>query len=32
MNEIILENRNGKILVSSLEVAEKFGKRHDSIL
>lgn len=25
-------NRNGKILVSSLDVAEKFGKRHDSIL
>ena len=32
MNDIILENRNGKILVSSLDVAEKFGKRHDSIL
>lgn len=32
MNDIILENRNGKILVSSLDVTEKFGKRHDSIL
>ncbi len=32
MDEIILQNKNGKILASSLEVAEKFGKRHDSVL
>lgn len=32
MSDIILQNKNGQILVSSLDVAEKFGKRHDSIL
>lgn len=32
MNEIILQNRNGEILASSLDVADKFNKRHDSVL
>lgn len=32
MNEIILQNKNGRILVSSREVAENFGKRHTHIL
>lgn len=32
MNEIILHNKNGEILTNSLDVAVKFGKRHDAIL
>ena len=28
MEEIILQNKNGKILASSRDVAEKFGKRN----
>lgn len=32
MDEIILHRKDGKILASSLEVAEKFGKRHDHIM
>lgn len=32
MNEIILENRNGKILVSSQDVAEKFNKSHNHVI
>lgn len=32
MNEIILSEKNGQVLASSREVAEKFGKRHDSVL
>ena len=32
MSDIILENRNGQILVSSRDVSEKFCKRHDHIL
>lgn len=32
MDEIILQNKDGKILASSREVAEKFGKRHDHVL
>lgn len=28
MNEIILQNKDGKILASSRDVAEKFGKNH----
>lgn len=32
MDKIILKSKDGKILASSLEVAKKFGKRHDSIL
>ena len=32
MSDIILENRDGKILVSSRDVAEKFGKRHDHVI
>lgn len=32
MNEIILKEENGQVLASSREVAEKFGKRHDSVL
>lgn len=31
MSEIILQNKNGEILASSREVAEKFGKRHDKL-
>lgn len=31
MNEIILQNKNGQILASSREVAEKFGKNHDKV-
>lgn len=27
MNEIVLQNKNGKILASSRDVAEKFGKK-----
>ena len=32
MNEIILKEENGKVLASSREVAEKFGKRHTHVL
>ena len=32
MNEIILSEKNGQVLASSREVAEKFGKAHGSIL
>lgn len=31
MNEIILSEENGQVLVSSREVAEKFGKAHDKV-
>lgn len=32
MNDIILKEENGQVLASSLDVAERFGKRHDSVL
>lgn len=32
MEEISLKEQNGQVLANSLEVAEKFGKRHDSVL
>lgn len=32
MNEIILKEENGKVLASSREVAEKFGKRHAEVI
>lgn len=32
MNEIILRNKDGQILASSRDVAEKFGKQHSSVL
>lgn len=32
MNEIILQNKDGQILVSSRDVAEKFSKQHSSVL
>ena len=32
MNEIILSEKNGQVLASSREVAERFGKAHGSIL
>lgn len=32
MDEISLKNENGQVVTSSRDVAEKFGKRHDSIL
>ena len=32
MNEIILQNKDGKILVSSRDVAEKFRKNHKDVL
>ena len=32
MDEIILKNENGQVLASSREVAEKFGKQHNSVL
>lgn len=32
MDEIILQNKDGRILASSREVAEKFGKAHKDIL
>ena len=32
MDEIILQNKNGKILASSREVAEKFEKNHKEVL
>lgn len=31
MSEIILQNKNGQILASSREVAEKFGKRNPDV-
>ncbi len=31
MEEIILQNKNGKILASSRDVAEKFGKRNPDV-
>ena len=31
MNEIILSEKNGQVLASSREVAEKFGKAHDKV-
>lgn len=31
MNEVILQNKNGKILASSRDVAEKFGKRNSDV-
>lgn len=31
MNEIILKEQNGQVVVSSRDVAEKFGKRHDKL-
>lgn len=32
MNEIILQNKNGRIFANSREVAEHFGKRHDKLM
>lgn len=32
MEEILLQNKNGKIVVSSLDIAEKFRKRHDHVM
>ena len=32
MNEIILSEKNGQVLASSREVAERFGKAHGSVL
>lgn len=32
MNEINLQNKNGQVVVSSRDVAEKFEKRHDHVL
>lgn len=32
MDEIILSNENGYVTANSVDVADKFGKRHDSIL
>lgn len=32
MNEIILQNKDGEVLASSLDISEKFNKRHDSVL
>lgn len=31
MGEIVLQNKNGKILASSREVAERFGKEHSKV-
>ena len=31
MNEIILSEKNGQVLASSREVAERFGKAHDKV-
>lgn len=31
MNEIILQNKNGLVTASSLEIAEKFGKEHSKV-
>lgn len=32
MNEIILQNKDGQVLVSSRDITEKFGKQHSSVL
>ena len=32
MDEIILQNKEGQILASSREVAERFGKKHSEII
>ena len=32
MNEIILKEQNGQVVVSSRDVAEKFGKEHKNVL
>lgn len=32
MNEIILQNKDGQVLASSREVAERFGKQHGPVL
>ena len=32
MNEIIITNKDGKLTVSSLQVAADFGKDHKSII
>lgn len=32
MNEIILQNKNGQVVVSSRDVAEKFGKKHAEVI
>lgn len=32
MNEINLQNSNGQVVVSSRDIADKFGKRHTHIL
>ena len=32
MNEIILSEKNGQVLASSREVAEKFGKKHSEVI
>lgn len=32
MNEINLQNKNGQILASSLDISDRFGKRHDAVL
>lgn len=32
MNEIILQSKDGEVLASSLDISEKFNKRHDSVL
>lgn len=32
MNEIILQNKNGEVLASSLDIADRFNKRHDAVL
>lgn len=31
MNEIILQNKDGQVLASSVEVAERFGKEHSKV-
>lgn len=32
MNDIILSTQNGQAVVSSLDIAEKFEKRHDNVM
>ncbi len=32
MNEITVQEKNGQVVVSSRDVAEKFGKRHDKLI
>ena len=32
MDEIILQNRNGQILASSVDVAKKFNKSHNHVI